>query len=171
MENIKVKVDGQEFETTVDQSKLDEVILDGENYKIEILKAYPNNVYTFLVNNQVLLVQYDETAKDIKVIHDNFEHKVEIKTETKALLEEFIKDSGLGDSESDIHAPMPGLVVKILTEEGAEIKKGDKLIIIEAMKMENALASTVDGVVKKIHVKEGVPVDKDAILIEIGEHE
>lgn len=171
MENIKVKVDGQEFETSVSPQNLDSVVLDGENYKVEILKKYPNNVYTFLVNNKVLLVQYNETSKDVKIIHNNFEHKVEVKTETKALLEEFIKDAGLGDSESDIHAPMPGLVVKVLTSEGAEVKQGEKLVIIEAMKMENALSSPVDGIVKKIHVKEGTPVDKDAVLIEIGEHE
>ena len=105
----------------------------------------------------------------MKIIYDNFEHKVDVKTETKALLEEFIKDSGLSSTDRDIFSPMPGLIVKILTQEGAEVKQGDKLIIVEAMKMENALASTVSGFVKKIHVKEGVPVEKDALLIEISD--
>lgn len=167
MENLKIKINNDEFDASVSPSALDEVILGSEKYKIEILKKYPNNVYTFLVNNKVLLVQYDDTQKDIKVIHNNFEQKIEVKTETKALLEEFMKDSGLSASESNIYSPMPGLVVKILTELGASVSKGDKLVIIEAMKMENSLASPIDGVVKKINVKEGVAVEKDALLIEI----
>ena len=169
MENIKVKVDNNEFETSINPSVLDEVCYNGERYKVEVLKTYPNNVYTILVNNKVLLVQYEENSKGVKIIYDNFEHKVDVKTETKALLEEFIKDSGLSSTDRDIFSPMPGLIVKILTQEGAEVKQGDKLIIVEAMKMENALASTVSGFVKKIHVKEGVPVEKDALLIEISD--
>ena len=65
-----------------------------------------------------------------------------------------------------IKAPMPGLVLSILVEEGKEVKKGDALIILEAMKMENILKSPADGIVKKIAVKKGVPVEKNQLLIE-----
>jgi len=57
--------------------------------------------------------------------------------------------------------------VKILIEEGQTIHKGDKVIIVEAMKMENALQSSIDAVVKSIRVREGQPVEKDALLIEL----
>jgi len=61
---------------------------------------------------------------------------------------------------------MPGLVLNILVEEGQDIKKGDALIVLEAMKMENILKSPADGKVKKVSVKKGVAVEKGQILIE-----
>lgn len=169
MEKIIVNVDEQEFETEIDAYNPDVIKFNGENNSVKLLKEYGNNVFSFLVNNKVFLVQYDEKNGETKLIHNNFEHKVSIKTETKALLLEFIKDSGLSASERNITAPMPGLVVKILCEVGQEVKKGDKLIIIEAMKMENALASPVDGIVSKIDVSENMPVEKDTVMIELEE--
>jgi biotin carboxyl carrier protein len=59
------------------------------------------------------------------------------------------------------------MVVKLIVVEGDLVKKGDKIIIIEAMKMENSLISPIAGVIKSIKVKEGTPVEKDAVLIEI----
>jgi len=62
---------------------------------------------------------------------------------------------------------MPGMVVKILVEPGVEVHKGDSLMIVEAMKMENALKSPIRGKVKSIKVNEGEAVEKDALLMEI----
>ncbi len=169
MEKIIVKIDEQEFETEVNYNHPEKIILNSNPNEVKILKEYGGNVFSFLVNNKVYLVQYDEKNGESKIIYNNFEHKVNIKTETKALLEEFMKDAGLSAEEKSIIAPMPGLVIKILTKVGDEVKKGDKLVIIEAMKMENSLASPIDGVVSKINVSENNPVEKDTILVELEE--
>ena len=66
---------------------------------------------------------------------------------------------------ADLKAPMPGLVVEVSVSEGQEIKKGDKLVVLEAMKMENILKSPADGVVKKVNVKKGNTVEKNEVLI------
>lgn len=66
-----------------------------------------------------------------------------------------------------IHAPMPGLVLQLLVEEGARVKANDGLAVIEAMKMENEIRAPADGVVAKIAVKEGQPVDKGTVLIQL----
>jgi len=63
---------------------------------------------------------------------------------------------------------MPGLVVKVLVSEGDVVKRGDKVVILEAMKMENALSSPISGIVKKVFALEGKTVEKDAILVEIS---
>lgn len=60
---------------------------------------------------------------------------------------------------------MPGLILHIETQVGAEIEEGDKLIILEAMKMENIIKSTRTGVIAKIHVEPGQRVDKNQLLI------
>jgi len=67
---------------------------------------------------------------------------------------------------NDIKAPMPGMVLNILVDEGQEVKKGDALIVLEAMKMENILKSPVDGVIKKIAINKGVAVEKNQLLIQ-----
>ena len=66
-----------------------------------------------------------------------------------------------------IKAPMPGLILQILVTEGQAIKKGDALLILEAMKMENIIKSPGEGVVKHIKVQQGAPVDKNQTLIEL----
>jgi biotin carboxyl carrier protein len=61
---------------------------------------------------------------------------------------------------------MPGLIRTIVVAEGQEVKKGDVILILEAMKMENALKSPADLVVKSIKVQQGQAVEKNQLLIE-----
>jgi biotin carboxyl carrier protein len=75
-------------------------------------------------------------------------------------------DSLASKKVNDIKAPMPGMVLNILVTEGQEVKKGDGLIVLEAMKMENILKSPTDGVIKKIAITKGVAVEKNQLLIQ-----
>ncbi|NND88643.1 MAG: acetyl-CoA carboxylase biotin carboxyl carrier protein subunit, partial [Flavobacteriaceae bacterium] len=67
----------------------------------------------------------------------------------------------------DVKAPMPGLVLNVAVDPGQTIQKGDKLLILEAMKMENVIKSDGEGIIKTIHVKQGAAVDKGQLLIEM----
>jgi acetyl-CoA carboxylase biotin carboxyl carrier protein len=66
---------------------------------------------------------------------------------------------------TEIAAPMPGKVAKILVKVGDKVAEDDELITLEAMKMENPIFSTVDGTIKEIKVKEGESVSADQIMI------
>lgn len=78
------------------------------------------------------------------------------------------KPSGLGGGdESGLFTQMPGKVVKILTKVGEKVKKGQTLLILEAMKMENEIKAGADGVVKAIHVKAGDALDNGVLMIEV----
>jgi len=66
---------------------------------------------------------------------------------------------------NDLKAPMPGLILDILVTPGQTVKKGDQLLILEAMKMENVLKAPGDGVVASIEVEKGKSVEKGQILI------
>ncbi len=70
--------------------------------------------------------------------------------------------------EGVVTAPMPGKILRILVKEGEQVKTGQGLLILEAMKMENEIPAPKDGVVKKILVKEGDTVDTGQALIELG---
>ncbi len=66
-----------------------------------------------------------------------------------------------------VEAPMPGKIIDVLVEPGAEVKNGEAIIILEAMKMQNEILSPIDGKVRKVLVKQNDIVNKDDILIEI----
>ena len=67
-----------------------------------------------------------------------------------------------------LKAPMPGLILDVVVKESDLVKKGDPVIILEAMKMENILSSPVDGIVKEIKVNPQQTVEKNNILIKFG---
>src|SRR4029079_1605733 len=72
------------------------------------------------------------------------------------------------DTSKKLLCPMPGLVVSIAVAEGQEVKAGEPLAIVEAMKMENILRAERDALVKKIHVKKGDSLAVDAVIMEFA---
>ena len=68
---------------------------------------------------------------------------------------------------TDVKAPMPGKVLSVVVSEGDEVKKGDAIIILEAMKMENVLKAEGDYTIKKVLVNTQESVEKNQILIEL----
>ncbi len=78
------------------------------------------------------------------------------------------KPSGLGqDNAGSLVTQMPGKVVKILKKIGERVQKGETLVILEAMKMENEIKCGTDGVIKAIHVKEGDALEQKVLMMEI----
>lgn len=76
---------------------------------------------------------------------------------------------GAGASARELHANMPGLVVALKCAVGDTVAKGQALVVLEAMKMQNELASPGDGVVEEILVEAGQSVDGGAILLRLAE--
>ncbi|MEN8138674.1 MAG: biotin/lipoyl-containing protein [Bacteroidota bacterium] len=72
-----------------------------------------------------------------------------------------------GSQKTKIVAPIPGVVMSIDVKVGDEIKIGDRLLVLEAMKMENNITSEKEGVVSAVHVKEGQQVLQDEVMIEL----
>ena len=66
---------------------------------------------------------------------------------------------------TEVKAPMPGMVLHVFVTNGMEVKKGDNLFTLEAMKMENIIKSTTDLVVKSVKIKPGDKVEKNQVLI------
>jgi len=70
--------------------------------------------------------------------------------------------------EGVVTSPMPGKILRVLVKEGEQVKTGQGLVVLEAMKMENEIPAPKDGVVKKILVKEGETVNTGQPLVELG---
>lgn len=67
----------------------------------------------------------------------------------------------------EFYSEIPGTVIKIYIEEGQEVKSGDLMMVLEAMKMKNKIYFSMDGVVKKIHIKEDQKIPKGHLMIEL----
>jgi biotin carboxyl carrier protein len=112
------------------------------------------------------VIRHNSAEKTATLKVNGTKYEVKLEDRFDALLKSLGMDNLSKKKVNQVKAPMPGLVVKIAVEEGAEVKQGDALLVLEAMKMENILKSPTDGVVKKIAVKQGMPVEKNQILIE-----
>lgn len=130
--------------------------------------SLPNGNYSVIMDNQSFLVQLRKVDRDTKTVSLQIAGQVfDVKLEEpidQLLAAMGIKDA-MGRKVNDIKAPMPGLVLKVLVTPGQSIKKGDPVLILEAMKMENVFKATADAVVKAIKVTERTAVEKGQVLI------
>ncbi|HPF97959.1 MAG: acetyl-CoA carboxylase biotin carboxyl carrier protein subunit [Flavobacteriaceae bacterium] len=129
----------------------------------------PNHSYHVLENSKSYHVTFkskDLNNKSYLALINGREYQVNIQDE----LDELIKSMGfqIGSSKhvNQIKSPMPGLILDILVKEGQEVKEGDLLLILEAMKMENSIVSPTNGKVKTIAVSKETTVTKNELLIE-----
>ena len=138
------------------------------------------NISFATVNENQFHILLDQKSYNVEIVSINAETKTasmkvnnriyecEIKDQFDDLLKSLGLDNLSAKKINDIKAPMPGLVLKVLVNEGQEFKKGDNLLVLEAMKMENILKAPVDGVVKSIKIKPGDKVDKNEVLLNLA---
>nr|WP_294941039.1 acetyl-CoA carboxylase biotin carboxyl carrier protein subunit [uncultured Mucilaginibacter sp.] len=112
---------------------------------------------------EVVSFNKEEKTAEIKV--NNTVYTISAKDQFDVLLDKMGLSNLNAAKVSEIKAPMPGLVLKIFAEVGADVKKGDNLFVLEAMKMENIIKSPADVNVKAIKIKPGDKVEKGQILM------
>ncbi|GAB2536784.1 biotin/lipoyl-containing protein [Spirosoma aerophilum] len=95
-------------------------------------------------------------------------HQVSVKDRFDLLLEKMGMSNVAGTKLNELKAPMPGLIVGISVQPGDVVSKGDSLLILEAMKMENNLKAPGEGTVKAIRVGKGDRVEKGQVLVEFA---
>lgn len=116
------------------------------SYSIELQEAdYERKQFTFRLRGQTVTVA--------------------LKDELDLMVEKLGMAQSVETAITEIAAPMPGLIVGLAVEAGQEIRRGDSVLTLEAMKMENVIKSPVDGTVSVVHVKAGDSVDKNQRLV------
>ena len=91
--------------------------------------------------------------------------RVRIEDERTHAIRELSGVEGPGEGPKELRAPMPGLVVRLLVEAGQQVERGDGLVVMEAMKMENELRADAAGRVSEIRVREGATVAQGQVLV------
>ena len=158
---IEIQFDGEQ--PTINGSPINWSIHKKTNNKHLIIKDHK----TFKAE----ILKLDQATKTAEIKINKQIYTVQLKDKMDVLLESMGIDMSAVQAVNDLKAPMPGLVLDILVEEGKEVKKGDPLLILEAMKMENVLKAESKGVVKKIHAEQGANLSVDAIIIEFEKDE
>ena len=104
----------------------------------------------------------------LRIAHQGFEVVVNVYTETEAAAAALMPVNVAADTGKKLLCPMPGLIVSIAVTEGQEVKAGETLAVVEAMKMQNVLRAERDGTVKKIHASAGATLAVDAMILEFA---
>lgn len=164
----KVKINGQNIKTiglsgetaTIDEQQTPwdicplpdgrlSILMDSESYT-----AYP--------------IALDHQKKELTLRVNGVIYHLAIQEPIDLLLQKMGLNMNLTKKAEAIKAPMPGLILNIMVTEGQTLKKGDPVLILEAMKMENVFKAPEDALVKSIKIKTGQAVEKGAILIELA---
>lgn len=119
------------------------------------------------INGKVLDLTVEGTPPDVGVVASGHRAYVTVESERHRMAAA-ARRTGSGGGEKAIVAPMPGRVAKLLVAVGEEVKPGQGVIVIEAMKMENELKARGAGVVAEIHVKAGDAIESGARLVTFG---
>jgi biotin carboxyl carrier protein len=161
-----IKVNGKSLEVTKNEKGY---TVDGKPLEcdISVIQKYR---FSILINNQSYIAEIlniDTKSKTCTVRVNQNMYEIEIADKYDQLLHQLGFDATSESKINHISAPMPGMVLNLLVEPGQEINKGDPVIVLEAMKMENVLKSHGDGLIKQIKVSTGQAVEKGQILIEL----
>ncbi len=145
----QVKINDKQF--VLDALRMEEgamhLIIEGRSFRVRILDAdKESKAYTLNVNGNT--------------------YEVALNDEMDQLLHRLGFSAAASKKVNDVKAPMPGLVLKLIALVGDKVIKGDSLLLLEAMKMENIIKSPGEGVVKSIRVNPGDKVEKNTVLIE-----
>jgi len=126
-----------------------------------------SNSGLLILDGKTHVITFEQEGEHIRITTGGIRQDAVVKDETALLLEQFGFDKADSDAEREVHAPMPGLVLQVLVEPGQAVEKGQGLVVLEAMKMENELRAPLSGSVAAIHVAPGDTVGKNALLVEL----
>jgi biotin carboxyl carrier protein len=155
-----------------------ELFYNNQSYEYDV-KHLSENLVVLRINgsNYIAKVEKDLDAdtdlKDtaFKIDINSESYNVACKSELDTLTEKFSRGRGDSKFKNDVLSPMPGAIVKINVKEEQLVKKGDVLLVLEAMKMENELKAVKPSIVKKILVEEKMSVDKGQLLMKLDNPE
>ncbi len=143
------------------------VAMEGAPCQVDIQNIDGYSLFSFLVDNRSYELMIEREGAEFRILIQGELYTVQVEDEWSRRLKE-VSTVRPPSEEIAVKAPMPGLVVAVPVQPGQEVKIGQGLVILEAMKMENELRAPRAGTVKAVRVSPGQVVDKDQLLVVIG---
>ncbi len=144
-----------------------EVRVGDRNFVFETSWAPRQPLFTALVNGDEVCVQVERDGPIYKLQHMGLTAEARVLSPLAAEMLARMPEKEKPDTSKQVISPMPGLLVSLSVAEGEEVKQGEPVAVIEAMKMENQLFAESDGTVAKIHFGPGDSLDVGALIIEL----
>lgn len=167
---MKITVNNLDIELELRKEGADEfeVEVGGQKHRVKILNISKDQI-TLSIDRKIFTFNFSIDG-DSTILTNSFgDYRCKISTKYQELIDSYRStSSGEIKREKILKSPMPGLVTKIFVKPGSQIKIGDKLLILEAMKMENEIRSDLEGIVEEVLVSEGSAVEKGASLLKIS---
>lgn len=159
--------DGQNYQVSVDTSANPVVaVVDGKEYRVESSWKLGEPLFKATINGEPVCIQVDRDGWLFKMFHRGAEKRATVVTPRTAELSQHMLIKEPPDLSKFMLSPMPGLLVKLKVKEGDEVKAGEEVAVIEAMKMENSLRAVADGVVKLVSAAVGDSLKVDQPIVE-----
>jgi len=155
--NYQVKVNNFSFELTAEALQ-----------QADIIQVQPHMYHVLEQHRSVTVTIISSTDKHVTVAIGEERFEVAIKDGFDQMLDQLGFSKVSVKQVKDVKAPMPGLVLSIAVTEGQAVKENERILILEAMKMENSILMPNDAVIKRIAVKPGQAVEKGQVLIELA---
>jgi len=163
-----VNVDGKNYAAVVRPSDYGyDISYDGGLIAARSSWQLGRNLFQGTINGKPVSVHMKPIGEGYALSYGGAEIKVRIRTSRVAELAAHMPEKETFDSKMTIVAPIAGMVSSIVVEEGQTVMSGQKLLTLEAMKMENVIVSETDAVVKKVHVTAPQSVQADELLVEL----
>ncbi|MEW6286092.1 MAG: biotin/lipoyl-containing protein [Chloroflexota bacterium] len=143
------------------------VSIDGKTYEVDFVSVSGQPVYSLIVDGKSHEAYVNESDEGWQVLLHGRLYPVKVEDEREKRLRAAAGGGVAESGEFHLKAPMPGLVVAVPVEEGQQVKKGQVLVILESMKMQNELKSPRDGTVARIRVKAGESVEQKQALLSV----
>ena len=140
--------------------------LGGKPMEFESAWLPGEHVFDGTLDGDHFAVEFKNLTEGLRLRHRGYATTAIVASHRSADLHTILPEKDIGASAKEVTSPMPGLIVKLEVEAGQDVKAGEPLLVVEAMKMENVIRAEMDGVIKTISVKSGQSVSADELLIE-----
>ncbi|HIE25336.1 MAG TPA: biotin/lipoyl-binding protein [Anaerolineales bacterium] len=159
-------IDGKEFQIEIIDKE--HVSVNGKIVEVDFESVKSQPVFSLIVDGKSYEAYVYEGEEDLEVLIKGRLYHSQVEDERERRLRAAAGGSKVISGTFYLKAPMPGLVVSVVVEEGQEVKKGDVLLVLESMKMQNELKSPRDGVVGRIQVSDGDSVEQRQKMLSVG---
>ena len=162
----KVKINNK-YNFDIDKTN-DGLLINGEIVAADIMQLGGSSLHIInqLKSYNAEVVSFNREQKTAEIKVNNNLYTITAKDQFDVLLDKLGLNNLDSAKVSEAKAPMPGLVLKVFVAVGDEVKKGDNLFILEAMKMENIIKAPADVTVKAVKIKPGDKVEKNQVLLQ-----
>jgi biotin carboxyl carrier protein len=161
----KVNINNSSYSVVINN---DHIEVNGSSWKWDLVRI-DNSQFHLIHDSNSYLIQVekkDPQSKQISFKLNGIPFQAQVMDRYDILLDKLGMNPAHHQGHLEVRAPMPGKILEIKVEAGQQVKSGDQLIVLEAMKMENIIKATGDGVVENIFVETGINVEKNQILIQ-----